>query len=112
MLSTITIADEILELKQERKAILLAHHYQEPEIQELADVVGDSLELARRAREFSGDVIAFCGVWFMAEVAKILNPDRIVVVPDREASCSLVDGCPVEPVRAYRLEHPDHVIVS
>ena len=69
-----TIADEILDLKKQRKAILLAHHYQEPEIQELADVVGDSLELARKAREFEGDVIAFCGVWFMAETAKVLNP--------------------------------------
>src|SRR5437868_11340882 len=112
MLAATTIADEILELKQQRKAILLAHHYQEPEIQELADVVGDSLELARKARDFSGDVIAFCGVWFMAETAKVLNPDRIVVVPDREASCSAVEGCPVEPIRDFRRKHPDHVIVS
>src|SRR6476659_10752760 len=112
MLLTTTIADEILELKKERRAILLAHHYQESEIQELADVVGDSLELSRKAQNFDGDVIAFAGVWFMAEVAKILNPNRIVVVPDREASCSLVDSCPVEPVRAYRKMHPDHVIVS
>src|SRR5436305_4044546 len=112
MLAVTTIADEILELKKERKAILLAHHYQEPEIQELADVIGDSLELARQAREFSGDVIAFCGVWFMAETAKVLNPNRIVIVPDREASCSLVESCPVEPVRAFRRSHPDHVIVS
>src|SRR5258705_6058432 len=107
-----TIADEILELKRDRKAILLAHHYQEPEIQELADCVGDSLELARKARECAGDVIAFCGVWFMAETAKVLNPSRVVVVPDRDASCSLVESCPVEPVRAYRRQHPDHVIVS
>ncbi len=107
-----TIADEILELKRDRKAILLAHHYQEPEIQELADCVGDSLELARKARECEGDVIAFCGVWFMAETAKVLNPGRVVVVPDRLASCSLVDSCPVEPVRAWRRKHPDHVIVS
>jgi quinolinate synthase len=112
MYSAPTIAEEILDLKQQRKAILLAHHYQEPEIQELADVVGDSLELARKAREFSGEVIAFCGVWFMAETAKVLNPDRIVVVPDREASCSLVDSCPVEPIRAFRQRNPDHVIVS
>src|SRR5579871_5746574 len=112
MFATTTIADEILELKKERKAILLAHHYQAPEVQELADVIGDSLELARKARDFAGDVIAFCGVWFMAETAKVLNPNRIVVVPDRAASCSLVDSCPVEPVRAFRREHPDHVIVS
>src|SRR2546423_15484221 len=112
MLAATTIADEILDLKQQRKAILLAHHYQEPEIQELADVVGDSLELARKAREFSGDVIAFCGVWFMAETAKVLNPKRTVVVPDREASCSLVESCSAEQVRAYKRLHPDHVIVS
>src|SRR6516162_11856803 len=110
MLSVTSIADEILELKEERRAILLAHHYQEPEIQELADVVGDSLELARRAREFEGDVIAFCGVWFMAETAKVLNPGRIVVVPDREASCSLVEACPVEPVREFRRKHPEYAI--
>ena len=112
MLATRTVAEEILELKQDRKAILLAHHYQEPEIQELADIVGDSLELARKAREVEGDVIAFCGVWFMAETAKVLNPSRIVVVPDKLASCSLVESCPVEPIRAYRRLHPDHVIVS
>jgi quinolinate synthase len=112
MLAAISIAEEILDLKKQRKAILLAHHYQEPEVQELADVIGDSLELARRAREFEGRVIAFCGVWFMAETAKVLNPDRIVVVPDRDAACSLVDACPVEPVRAFRREHPEHVIVS
>ncbi|MBK9169781.1 MAG: quinolinate synthase NadA [Bryobacterales bacterium] len=112
MLLTKTVAEEILELKQERKAVLLAHHYQEPEIQELADAVGDSLELARRAKDFDGDVIAFCGVWFMAETAKVLNPQRIVIVPDKAASCSLVENCPVEPIRAYRRAHPDHVIVS
>src|SRR5215831_16952237 len=112
MLSTATIAEEILDLKRERRAILLAHHYQQPEIQELADVIGDSLELARKAREFDGDVIAFCGVWFMAETAKVLNPSRVVVVPDREASCSLVESCPVEPIREFRRNHPDYVIVS
>src|SRR6266705_2834628 len=112
MLAATSIADEILELKHQRKAILLAHHYQEPEIQELADVVGDSLELARKARDFSGDVIAFCGVWFMAETAKVLNPDRIVVVPDRDASCSLVESCPVEPIREFRRRNPEYAIVS
>jgi quinolinate synthase len=112
MLAAATIADEIVDLKQRRKAILLAHHYQEPEIQELADVVGDSLELARKARDFSGEVIAFCGVWFMAETAKVLNPHRIVIVPDREASCSLVESCPVEPIREFRAQHPDYAIVS
>src|SRR5580693_8505109 len=108
----ITVAEEILELKRERRAILLAHHYQDAEIQELADVIGDSLELSRKAREADGDVIAFCGVWFMAETAKVLNPSRIVVVPDKNASCSLVEGCPVEPIREFRRRNPDHVIVS
>jgi quinolinate synthase len=112
MLAIETIAEEILELKRDRRAVLLAHHYQDAEIQELADVVGDSLELARRAKDFDGDVIAFCGVWFMAETAKILNPERIVVVPDADASCSLVESCPAEPIREYRRRNPDHVIVS
>ncbi len=112
MLATRTLAEEILDLKKERRAILLAHHYQESEIQELADCIGDSLELARKARDFQGDVIAFCGVWFMAETAKVLNPDRIVVVPDAGAGCSLVDACTAAQLRAYRQQYPDHVIVS
>jgi quinolinate synthase len=106
------ISEEILELKRTRRAMILAHHYQDNEIQDLADAVGDSLELARKAQKFEGDVIAFCGVWFMAETAKVLNPQRIVVVPDRDASCSLVESCPAEQIRAYRRLHPDHVIVS
>jgi len=112
MLATSTVSEEILDLKRDRRAILLAHHYQEAEIQELADFVGDSLELARKAKEAEGDVIAFCGVWFMAETAKVLNPARMVIVPDKDASCSLVQSCPVEPIREYRLRNPDHVIVS
>src|SRR5579872_852892 len=107
-----SIAEEIAELKTSRRAVILAHHYQDREIQELADAVGDSLELARAARDFEGDVIAFCGVWFMAETAKVLNPERIVVVPDRDAGCSLVDSCPAPQVRAWRERHPDHVVVS
>src|SRR5512138_3890289 len=106
MLATVSIADDILALKRERRAILLAHHYQESEIQELADSIGDSLELARKARDFQGDVIAFCGVWFMAETAKVLNPERIVVVPDREAGCSLVEACTSEQLAAYKDLHP------
>ncbi|HLH18489.1 MAG TPA: quinolinate synthase NadA [Bryobacteraceae bacterium] len=112
MFAATSISEEILDLKRQRRAILLAHHYQEPEIQELADVVGDSLELARKAREFAGDVIAFCGVWFMAETAKVLNPERTVVVPDRAAGCSLVDSCPAGPVREFRRNHPEYTIVS
>jgi quinolinate synthase len=112
MAVTQSIVDEIQDLKQQRRAIILAHHYQDSEIQELADSVGDSLELARRARDFEGEVIAFCGVVFMAETAKVLNPTRTVVLPDLDAGCSLVDSCTAEQVRAFRKRHPDHVIVS
>ena len=112
MPAILTLADEILALKRDRKAILLAHHYQEAEVQELADAIGDSLELARKAQQFDGEVIAFCGVWFMAETAKVLNPRRMVVVPDAEAGCSLVDACPVDQLRAWKRVHPDHVVVS
>jgi quinolinate synthase len=112
MIAAASIIDEILALKRERNAVILAHHYQDAEIQELADVIGDSLELARKARDFDGEVIAFCGVWFMAESAKILNPDKIVVVPDKDAGCSLVEACSAEQVRAFKKLHPDHVIVS
>ena len=92
--------------------MILAHHYQVDEIQEIADSVGDSLELARRSQEFDGDTIAFCGVVFMAETAKVLNPTRTVVLPDLNAGCSLVDACRAEDVRAFRQRHPDHVVVS
>jgi quinolinate synthase len=112
MLATGAIVDEILDLKEDRRAVILAHHYQESEIQEIADVIGDSLELSRKARDLECDVIAFCGVWFMAETAKVLNPERIVVVPDRDASCSLVEQSPVEQVRAVKRANPDHVVVS
>jgi quinolinate synthase len=107
-----SVIDEILSLKKERNAVILAHHYQETEIQELADSIGDSLELARKARELECEVIVFCGVWFMAETAKILNPTRKVVVPDADAGCSLVDSCPVEMVRAFKNKYPDHAVVS
>jgi quinolinate synthase len=112
MLATSSITHEILDWKTRRRAVILAHHYQDSEIQELADAVGDSLELARAAKKFSGDVIAFCGVKFMAETAKVVNPERTVVVPDLNAGCSLVDSCPAEAIRAFRKRNPDHVIVS
>lgn len=112
MLAIATIQDEILELKKDRRAVILAHHYQDSEIQELADSIGDSLELSRRAQSFDGDVIAFCGVWFMAETAKVLNPARTVVVPDREAGCSLVEACTAEQLAAWRERNPEHVVVS
>ena len=112
MIAAPTLAEEIAELKTQQRATILAHHYQEPEIQEIADSVGDSLELARIAQKFDGNVIAFCGVRFMAETAKVLNPQRTVVLPDIHAGCSLVDSCPAEGVRAFRRKHPDYVVVS
>ncbi|HEY1757032.1 MAG TPA: quinolinate synthase NadA [Bryobacteraceae bacterium] len=112
MLAVQTITEEILDLKRQRRAMILAHHYQDSEIQEIADSIGDSLELSRAAQKFEGDVIAFCGVVFMAETAKVLNPSRVVVLPDLDAGCSLVDACPAAQVRAFRERHPEHVIVS
>src|SRR5262245_17766564 len=112
MPATTSVVDEIQELRASRKAIILAHHYQESEIQELADVIGDSLELSRKAQEFQGEVIAFCGVKFMAETAKVLNPTRTVVLPDLHAGCSLVDSCRAEDVRAFKQRHPEYVVVS
>jgi quinolinate synthase len=106
------LEDAILRLKEERNAILLAHYYQESEIQDLADVVGDSLALARAAQQVERDVIVFCGVHFMAETAKILNPERLVVVPDLEAGCSLADGCPADAFRKFIAEHPGAAVVS
>ncbi len=103
---------EILRLKKERNAILLAHYYQESEVQDLADVIGDSLQLAQAAKKTDADVIAFCGVHFMAETAKILNPNKIVVLPDLDAGCSLADGCPIDRFRAWQARYPDSVTIS
>jgi len=103
---------EIQRLRRERRAILLAHYYQEPEIQDLADVVGDSLQLAQAAARTDAEVIVFCGVHFMAETAKILNPDKIVVLPDLDAGCSLADRCPAEAFEAWLKAYPDHEVVS
>lgn len=102
----------ILELKKDLNAIILAHFYQEPEIQDIADVVGDSLELARKAAATSADMIVFAGVHFMAETAKILNPGKTVLLPDLEAGCSLAEGCPPGPFAAFRSRHPDHVSIT
>ena len=99
------LADEIKRLKKERNAVILAHNYQIAEIQELADHVGDSLGLAYRAAETEADVIAFCGVHFMGETAKIVNPGKTVVIPDLHAGCSLSDSCPPEKLAAYLEEH-------
>jgi len=102
----------IEDLKRERNAVILAHYYQESEIQDLADFVGDSLALARAAQGVDRDVIAFCGVNFMAETAKILNPERRVVIPDLDAGCSLADGCPADAFREFIDEHPGAPVLS
>ena len=103
---------EIRRLKIERRAILLAHYYQEPEIQDLADFVGDSLQLSQQAAKADADVIAFCGVHFMAETAKILNSTKTVVIPDMDAGCSLADRCPADYFSEWLKQYPDHDVVS
>jgi quinolinate synthase len=103
---------EIGRLKVERNAVILGHYYQRPEIQDLSDFVGDSLELSRKAAETDADVIAFCGVKFMAETAKILSPDKIVILPDMDAGCSLEDSCPPEQFARFRAAHPDHIALT
>ena len=106
------LLDEIQRLKKERNAIILAHYYQRPEIQDLADYVGDSLELSKKAAATDADVIAFCGVRFMAETAKILSPNKTVVLPDMDAGCSLEDSCPPDKFKAFRDAHPDHIALT
>ena len=103
---------EIDRLRKERNAVILAHYYQRPELQDIADFVGDSLDLARKAQATDADVIAFCGVRFMAETAKILSPEKIVVLPDMDAGCSLEDSCPPEAFARFRAEHPDHIALT
>ncbi|KFA90143.1 quinolinate synthase NadA [Archangium violaceum] len=103
---------EIQELKRNLNAVILAHYYQESEIQDVADFVGDSLALAQAAAKTKADVIVFCGVHFMAETAKILNPGKLVLLPDLKAGCSLSDRCPPAAFRAFKEKHPDHFVVS
>ena len=106
------LQEEILQLKEERNAVLLAHNYQVEPIQRIADYVGDSLGLSYQAAETDAEVIVFCGVHFMAETAKILSPDKTVVLPDLEAGCSLSDSCPADKLAAYKEENPDLYVVA
>lgn len=111
-LAGLDLRAEIDRLRKERNAVILAHYYQKPEIQDLADFVGDSLELSRKAAATDAEVIAFCGVKFMADTAKILSPQKIVILPDLDAGCSLEDSCPPEKFKAFREAHPDHIALT
>ena len=112
-METITdLKEKILALKKEKNAVILAHYYQEEGIQEIADFVGDSLELSRKASQVNADIIVFAGVYFMAETAKIVNPNKKVIVPDVKAGCSLADGCPPDEFKAFLEDYPNHTVVT
>ncbi len=108
----IDLEEEIIKLKKKLNAVILAHYYQNSEVQDIADFIGDSLELARKAKSTDADVIVFAGVHFMAETAKILNPNKLVLLPDLEAGCSLADSCPSSTFSAFRKKHPDHIAIT
>ena len=109
---TLDLEEEIERLKTEMNAVILAHYYQDGDIQDLADFVGDSLDLSRKAAETDADVIVFCGVKFMAETAKILSPNKLVLLPDEKAGCSLEQSCPPESFKKFREQYPDHIAVT
>ncbi|HEX2532984.1 MAG TPA: quinolinate synthase NadA [Chitinophagaceae bacterium] len=109
---TLDLFAEIERLKKEKNAVILAHYYQEPDIQDIADYIGDSLGLAQAAEKTDADMIVFAGVHFMAETAKILNPTKKVVIPDLKAGCSLSESCPAPLFKKFREQHPDHVVIS
>src|ERR1700755_3705176 len=109
---TIDIFAEIRRLKTEKNAVILAHYYQDADIQDVADYIGDSLGLAQQAEKTKADLIVFAGVHFMAETAKILNPDKKVVLPDLKAGCSLADSAPAEEFKKFKEQYPDHLVIS
>ena len=109
---SLDLFEEIKKLKQEKKAVILAHYYQDDDIQDVADYRGDSLGLAQQAEKTEADIIVFAGVHFMAETAKLLNPGKKVLLPDLRAGCSLADSCPPEEFRKFREAHPDHVVIT
>jgi quinolinate synthase len=109
---SLDLFEEIKQLRKEKNAVLLAHYYQDADIQDIADYIGDSLGLAQQAEKTNADIIVFAGVHFMAETAKILNPDKKVVLPDLRAGCSLSDSCPPEAFAAFLVQHPDHIVIS
>jgi quinolinate synthase len=110
--ATLDLFAAIQALKRELNAVILAHYYQDPDIQDVADYLGDSLGLSQQAATTDADVIVFAGVHFMAETAKILNPDKLVLLPDLNAGCSLADSCPPNAFAAFKAEHPDHLVIS
>lgn len=111
-MNKVQIVSEIKRLKAEKNAVIMAHYYQEDDIQEIADFIGDSLALAQQAAKTTADIIVLCGVHFMGETAKIISPDKMVLIPDLEAGCSLADSCPSDAFEAFVKAHPDHTVIS